>query len=103
MRTESALVAVARLESGLAAAEDTAAVAAPRGGLLRAARRWLGFFPFFRAFIAMEMTLLALLAAIVDAIRATRGDAPARDRAGPDRGDHRRRAPAAIVTSQRLR
>ena len=67
VRTESALVAVARLESGRARAEDTAAVAAPRSSLLARLRRAIGFFPFFRVFIAMETTLLALLAAIVDA------------------------------------
>ncbi len=68
VRTESALVAVARLESGHARAEDTAEAAAPaRSGLARL-RRWVGFFPFFRAFVAIEATVLALLAAIVDAI-----------------------------------
>ena len=67
VRTESALVAVARLESGRGRAEDTAAVAAPRGSLLGRLRRAIGFFPFFRVFIAMEATLLALLAAIIDA------------------------------------
>jgi phosphatidylglycerophosphate synthase len=66
VRTESALVAVARLESGRGKAEDTVAVAAPRPSLLARARRAAGFFPFFRAFIAMECTLLALVAAIVD-------------------------------------
>ena len=30
-------------------------------------RRALGFFPFFRAFVAIEATLLALAAAIADA------------------------------------
>ena len=67
VRTESARVAVARLESGRGRAEDTAAVAAPRGSLLARLRRAIGFFPFFRVFIAMEATLLALLAAIIDA------------------------------------
>jgi phosphatidylglycerophosphate synthase len=67
VRTESALVAVARLESGRTKAEDTAAVAAPRLSLLARARKAIGFFPFFRAFIAMEATLLALVASIVDA------------------------------------
>jgi phosphatidylglycerophosphate synthase len=68
VRTESALVAVARVESGIGAAEDTAAVAAPRRSGLARARRALGFFPFFRAFVAIEASLLALAAAIVDAI-----------------------------------
>jgi phosphatidylglycerophosphate synthase len=67
VRTESALVAVARLESGRGAAEDTAAVAAPRASGLARVRRALGFFPFFRAFVAIEATLLALAAAIADA------------------------------------
>ena len=94
VRTESALVAVARLEAGKPAADDTAAVAAPRASGLARLRRALGFFPFFRAFVAIEASLLALAAAIVDALV---GGNPATralvDRAGPDRGDHRGRAP----------
>ncbi len=77
VRTESALVAVARSEAGKPAAEDTVAVAAPRASGLARARRALGFFPFFRAFVAIEATLLALAAAIgdafVDGIPFTRG------------------------------
>ena len=68
VRTESALVAVARLEAGKPAADDTAAVAAPRASGLARLRRALGFFPFFRAFVAIEASLLALAAAIVDAV-----------------------------------
>ena len=68
VRTESALVAVARLEAGKPPVEDTAAVAAPRASGLARLRRALGFFPFFRAFVAIEATLLALVAAIVDAL-----------------------------------
>ena len=67
VRTESALVAVARLEAGKPRADDTAAVAAPRASGLARLRRALGFFPFFRAFVAIEASLLALAAAIVDA------------------------------------
>jgi phosphatidylglycerophosphate synthase len=67
VRTESALVAVARLESGKTAAEDTAAVAAPRTSGLARLRRAVGFFPFFRAFVAIEASLLALAAAVIDA------------------------------------
>jgi len=66
VRAESALVAVARLETGRTKAEDTAAAAAPQVSLLARLRRAAGFFPLFRAFIAMELTLLALVAAIVD-------------------------------------
>lgn len=67
VRTESALVAVARLESGRGRAQDTAQEAAPQVSLLARLRRAVAFFPFFRAFIAIEATLLALAAAIVDA------------------------------------
>jgi len=68
VRTESALVAVARAESGKPVVEDTVAVAAPRASGLARVRRALGFFPFFRAFVAIEATLLALAAAIGDAL-----------------------------------
>lgn len=68
VRTESALVAVARSEAGKPAAEDTAAVAAPRATGLARLRRVAGRFPFFRAFVAVEASLLALAAAIVDAL-----------------------------------
>ncbi len=67
VRTESALVAVARLESGQGRADDTAAAAAPQPSLLARARKAAGLLPVFRAFVAMEATLLALCAAIVDA------------------------------------
>jgi len=67
VRTESALVAVARLESGKTAADDTAEVAAPRTSGLARLRRTVGFFPFFRAFVAIEASLLALGAAVIDA------------------------------------
>jgi phosphatidylglycerophosphate synthase len=68
VKGESALVVVARAESGRPPARDTEAVAAPRQGLLRRARRTLGYLPFFRAFVAVEATLLALVAAIADAV-----------------------------------
>jgi phosphatidylglycerophosphate synthase len=68
VRTESALVAVARLESGRGKADDTAAVAAPRVSGLARLRRAIGFFPFFRVFIAVECTLVALVAELLDAV-----------------------------------
>jgi phosphatidylglycerophosphate synthase len=71
VRTESALVAVARLESGRTKAEDSAAVAAPQVSVLATLRRWVGFFPFFRAFVAMEFTLLVLVAAVADELGDT--------------------------------
>ena len=68
IKSETALVHVARAESGKPLVEDTEEIAAPRGGLLRGARRAFRYLPFFRAFVAIEFTLLALTAAIVDAI-----------------------------------
>jgi hypothetical protein len=59
---------VARSEAGLPVVADTQAVAAPRPSGLRRMRRAMGALPFYRAFVAMEATMLALAAAIVDAI-----------------------------------
>ena len=66
VKSETALVHVARAESGKPLVQDTRAVAAPRGGLLRSLRRTLGLVPFYRAFVAMEFTLCALAASVVD-------------------------------------
>src|ERR671914_475639 len=49
IKGESALVTVARAESGLPPAADTRAVAAPRAGGLRALRRAAGGLPVYRA------------------------------------------------------
>jgi phosphatidylglycerophosphate synthase len=67
LRVETALVYVARAEAGLPVVEDTVAVAAPRARGLAAVRRALRFAPFFRAFVAIEFSLLVLAAAIWDA------------------------------------
>jgi phosphatidylglycerophosphate synthase len=67
LRVMTATVHVARAEAGLAVVEDTAAVAAPRTAGLARLRRAAGFAPFFRAFVAIEFSLLALIAAIWDA------------------------------------
>jgi phosphatidylglycerophosphate synthase len=67
IKSETVLVNVARAESGRPKAEDAPSVAAPRGGLLRRIRRAVGVLPFFRAFVAVEFSLLALAAAIADA------------------------------------
>jgi phosphatidylglycerophosphate synthase len=69
VKAETSLVHVARMRSGLTAMQDTREVAAPRNGLLLSARRLLGHLPFYRAFVAVESTLLILVAAIVDEIR----------------------------------
>jgi phosphatidylglycerophosphate synthase len=68
IKSETALLYWARAEAGKPLVEDRAAVAAPRAGGLRRLRRALRFAPFFRAFVAIEATLLALGAAVVDAV-----------------------------------
>jgi phosphatidylglycerophosphate synthase len=67
IKSETVLVSVARAESGRSKAEDAPSVAAPRGGFLRRIRRAMGVLPFFRAFVAVEFSLLAFCAAIADA------------------------------------
>jgi phosphatidylglycerophosphate synthase len=66
VKAETALVHVARMEAGLPLVEDSRAVAAPRGGLLLRLRSAAGHLPFYRAFVAVEFTLIAMAAAIVD-------------------------------------
>jgi phosphatidylglycerophosphate synthase len=66
IKGESALVTVARAESGRPPAEDSAAVAAPRAAGLAQLRRTASLAPFYRAFVAVEATLLALAAALLD-------------------------------------
>ena len=70
---QAPLVAVARMEAGRPPLADTATVAAPRPSGIRRLRRALGYVPFFRAFVAVEATLLALAAAIVDAVTGDLG------------------------------
>jgi phosphatidylglycerophosphate synthase len=69
VKAETSLVHVARMRSGLATMQDTQEVAAPRAGFLLQARRLLGHLPFYRAFVAVESTLLILAAALVDSAR----------------------------------
>ena len=62
VKSETALVLVARAEAGKPPPADREEVAAPRGGLLRTLRRSLRRLPFYRAFVAVEFTALALIA-----------------------------------------
>ncbi len=66
VKSETVLVHIARTEAGRPPVEDREGVAAPRATGLRRLRRAAGRLPFFRAFVAMEATLLALVAAVVD-------------------------------------
>jgi phosphatidylglycerophosphate synthase len=64
IKGESALVSVARLEAGLPKLQDSAATVAPRPSLLAALRRAAARAPFYRVFVAIEFTVLALIAAV---------------------------------------
>jgi phosphatidylglycerophosphate synthase len=68
VKAETALVHVARNEAGLPPVRDDRDVVAPRPAGLAALRRAAGRLPFYRVFVAMELTLLALAAAIADRI-----------------------------------
>ena len=60
------MVHVSRAYNDLPRLEEKADVAAPRSGGLRRLRRIARFFPFHRAYHSVELTLLALVAAVVD-------------------------------------
>lgn len=68
LKSESHLVEIARTHAGKPAVEAAAEVAAPRPSALRRLRTAVRYLPFFRAFLAIEATLLALVAAVVDAL-----------------------------------
>jgi phosphatidylglycerophosphate synthase len=60
-------VHVARAYNGMPRLEERADVAAPRSGGLRRLRSAARFVPFHRAYHSVELTLLALVAAVIDA------------------------------------
>jgi hypothetical protein len=70
-KAETDLVHAARASAGMPRARDDAETAAPRVSLLARLRRLVAHFPFNRALLALEMTLLAILAAVADAIADT--------------------------------
>jgi phosphatidylglycerophosphate synthase len=61
-------VHIARAASGLPRLEDRAEEAAPRVSSVRRLRSMARFVPFHRVFHSVEMTLLALVAAVADAL-----------------------------------
>jgi phosphatidylglycerophosphate synthase len=65
-KVENDLVHVARHYAGLPQMADAKDVRTPRGGFLRGARRLAGVVPFHRVFHAVELSILVLIAAIVD-------------------------------------
>lgn len=62
-------VHVARSHSGLEKLADVKAVSAPNHSFLRSLRNITRVFPFQRIFHSIEMTLIILVAAIIDAVR----------------------------------
>ncbi|HTW21852.1 MAG TPA: CDP-alcohol phosphatidyltransferase family protein [Mycobacteriales bacterium] len=68
-KAETDLVHVARAQTGLERVADTAETARSRAGLIRRLRRFAAAMPFNRALLALELTMLAVVAAVVDAAR----------------------------------
>jgi len=66
-KAETDLVQAARASAGLLPAPDDAATATPQVSLLRRMRRLVARFPFNRALLAFEMTVLATVASVVSA------------------------------------
>jgi CDP-alcohol phosphatidyltransferase len=68
-KSETDLVHTARALSGRPPNPDTVSVAVPRAGVVRRLRRIARTVPFNRALLAMELTFLATIAAVIDASR----------------------------------
>ena len=67
------IVHVARHYAGLPKGDEDAQVAASRSAGLRSARSLLRFFPFFRAFVAIEFSLITLAAATLGLLLSATG------------------------------
>jgi phosphatidylglycerophosphate synthase len=65
-KVENDLVHVSRHYAGMTQMADVESVRVPQAGLLRTARRTARLVPFHRIFHSIEMSLLVLLAALVD-------------------------------------
>jgi len=65
-KVENDLVHVARHYAGLPQMRDAEEVRTPRGGALRTARRLAGLVPFHKVFHSVELSILVLIAAIID-------------------------------------
>lgn len=67
------LVLVARHAAGLPKTDESVEVTGSRSAGLRSARDLLRFFPFFRAFVAIEFSLITLVAATLGLLLASLG------------------------------
>ena len=63
------LVVVARAKTGRPLLDDVAATTRPKASGVAAVRRAFGYLPVFRAFVAIEASLLVLAAGVVDTVR----------------------------------
>ena len=70
-KAETDLVQAARASAGLTPAPDDAVTATPHVSLVRRLRRAVAHVPFNRALLAFEMTVLAAIAAVADAVAGT--------------------------------
>jgi phosphatidylglycerophosphate synthase len=68
-KAETDLVHVARAHTGLERVADSAEAARSRTGLIRRLRRFAGTMPFNRALLALELTMLAVVAGVIDTAR----------------------------------
>ena len=68
VKAETSLVHVARSHSKMSPVQDRRVVAEPRAGTLRRLRGLAGHLPFYRAYVAVEASILAFAAAVSDAL-----------------------------------
>jgi hypothetical protein len=68
VKAETSLVHVARSHSKMSPVQDRRVVAEPRAGALRRMRGLAGRLPFYRAYVAVEASILAFAAAVADAL-----------------------------------
>ena len=72
-KVENDLVHVSRGQYGMTAMKDAEAVRVPTGGALRSLRRAARLVPFHRVFHSVELSLVILLASLVDAVTGGTG------------------------------
>jgi hypothetical protein len=72
-KVENDLVHVSRGQAGMVAMKDAEQVRVPSAGLIRTLRRIARVLPFHKVFHSVELSLLILAAAVVDAVGGTTG------------------------------
>jgi hypothetical protein len=72
-KVENDLVHVSRGQAGMVAMKDAEQVRVPSAGLVRSLRRIARVLPFHRVFHSVELSLLVLFAAVLDAAAGTTG------------------------------